>query len=211
MAAPATDRTSWLPLTGALFVVLTVVAVMLGGDTPDVDAPAREIADFWVDNEGVMLLGCLLEAVAGVLLLFFGATVRRALRADEDGSGVLSVVALAGAIVAATGIGVDASIRFAATELADEVDPVVIQTLSAMWDNFFFPMAMGLATLILATSLSARRTGLIPVWLAWVGIVIVVAFFTPAGFIAFLLGGVWIVVLSVLLWRREAGGAASLA
>jgi hypothetical protein len=196
------------PLTGVLFVVLTVVALLLGGEAPDPDEPIREVVDYWVDNESAAIAGSVLEALAAVALIFFAATVRRAIRRREDGSGVLSVAAMAGGTVAAAGIGVDAAIRFAAADLADDVEPVVIQTLNAMWADFFLPMVIGIATLILALSLEALRTRLIPVWLAWIGIVIFVVFFTPAGFISFLVSALWILVVSVLLWRQE-GAVAS--
>jgi hypothetical protein len=64
-------------------------------------------------------------------------------------------------------------------------------------------MVVGRAALILATSLAGWRTRALPMWLAAIGILIFITFFTPAGFIAFLVSGVWIIVLSVLLWRRE--------
>jgi hypothetical protein len=44
----------------------------------------------------------------------------------------------------------------------------------------------------------------IPTWLAWVSLLIFIVLFTPAGFIAFLVSALWIVVVSVLLWRQEA-------
>ena len=44
---------------------------------------------------------------------------------------------------------------------------------------------------------------MIPVWLAWIGFLLVVALFTPASFIAFLASSLWILIVSILLWRRE--------
>jgi hypothetical protein len=196
------------PLTGVLFVVLTVVALILGGEPPDADDPIREVVEFWVDNDTALMIGSVLESLGAVALLFFSASLRRVLRRREDGAGVLSVAAMAGGIVAAAGIAVDAAIRFAAADLADDVDPVVTQTLNAMWADFFFPMVVGMATLILATSLAALRTRFIPVWLAWIGILICIALFTPAGFVAFAVGGLWILILSVLLWRQESAAGA---
>lgn len=196
-----------VPLTGVLFVVLTVVSFIVGGEPPDADDRIGEIVEYWVDNDAANMIGAGIESLAAVSLLFFAASLRRALRRDEDGAGVLSVAAMGGGIVAAAGIGVDASIRFAAADLADEIDPVAIQTLNAMWADFFFPMVIGIATLILATGLSALRTRVIPVWLAWIGFLLVVVFFTPAGFFAFLASALWILVVSILLWRRETSAA----
>ena len=205
MADRTTRISALVPLTGVLFVVLTVVALLLGGEPPDGDDPVGEVVEYWVDHDTELMVGSVIEALAAVSLIFFAASVRRALRRGEDGAGVLSVAAFGGGIVAAAGLGVDAALRFTAADLADDVDPVVIQTLNAIWSGFFFPMVIGIATLVLATGLGALRTRLIPVWLVWVGFVICVALFTPAGFVAFLLGALWILVVSVLLWRQEGG------
>lgn len=209
MAEGRARATALVSLTGVLFVVLTVVSFVIGGEPPDADDPVGEVVEFWVDNDAQNMAGAVIEGLAAVSLLFFAASLRRSLRSSEGGGGILSVAALAGGIVAAAGIGVDASLRFAAAELADKVDPVVTQTLNALWANFFFPMVVGLATLVLATSLAAFRSRIVPVWLAWIGILIFVVFFTPLGFGAFIASGVWILIVSILLWRREAADDAS--
>jgi hypothetical protein len=207
MSARTTRGSALLPLTGVLFVVLTVVSFLVGGETPDPDASAREVVDYWTDNDDANMVGSVIETLAAVSLLFFAATLRRATGRWTDGS-ILPSVAFAGGIVAAAGIAVDASIRFAAADVAGDVDPAVLQTFSAMWANFFFPMVVGIATLILATSIAGWRSQVLPKWFAAIGVVIFVVFFTPLGFAAFLVGGAWIIVLSVLLWRCEsrAGG-----
>ena len=202
MSARTTRGSALLPLTGALAVVLIAIAFLAGGETPDADAPVREVVKYWTDHEGANMIGSVIEALAAVTLLFFAASLRRTSNRWTDSS-ILPSVAFAGGIVAAAGFGVDASLRFAAADVAGDVDPAVLQTFSAAWANFFFPMVVGLASLILATSLAGWRARALPTWLAVIGILIFIAFFTPAGFIAFLVGGVWIIVLSVLLWRRE--------
>jgi hypothetical protein len=202
MSARTMRGSALLPLTGVLFVVLIVAGFLIGGETPDADAPVREVVEYWTDHEDENMIGSVIEALGAVSLLFFAATLRRTSDRWTDGS-ILPSVAFAGGIVAAAGIGVDASIRFAAADVAGDVDPAVLQTFSSAWANFFFPMVVGLASLILATSLAGWRSRSLPTWLAVIGILIFIAFFTPAGFAAFLVGAVWIIVLSVLLWRRE--------
>jgi hypothetical protein len=187
-----------VPLTGALFVVLTVVSLTLGGESPDADDSPAEVVEYFEDNDTVNIIGSVLEAAGAVVLLFFAAYLARAV-----GGGLLAWVVLGGGIVGAAGIGVDAAIRFAVTEAAGEIDPLAVQTLNALWANFFFPMMVGIATLVFATSLSALRTRLLPAWLAWVGIIIFIGFWNPVGFIAFLVAGLWIIVISILLAVRE--------
>lgn len=209
MTDDSTRGATLAPLTGVLFVVLTVVGLALAGDTPDADAPRREVVRWWVDHDTQSIVGTLLESLGAVALLFFAASLYRALRRRDTGSGILPLAAFAGGAVAAAGIGVDAAIRFALADLADDVPPEVTQTLNALWGDFFFPMIIGLGTLILATSLAALKTRIIPVWLAWIGILVFIALFTPAGFLAFLVGGIWVIVLSIVLWRQAATATAT--
>jgi hypothetical protein len=193
-----------VPLLGALFVVLTFASFLIQGEPPDVDEGARKIAAWYVDHDTQTIVAALVAGLAAVALLFFAAYVRRVLRESEQGTGILSVAALAGGIVAATGIATDSALRFTLGENAEDVSPGAVETLHALWSGFFFPMVVGLGTLILAMSLAALGTRVIPTWLAWIGIVIVVVFFTPLGFVSFLLSALWLIVVSVLLWRREA-------
>ena len=50
------------PLTGIAFVVLVVVAVVVGGETPDNDDSLRSIVAFWKDNEGEQIASSLIAA-----------------------------------------------------------------------------------------------------------------------------------------------------
>jgi hypothetical protein len=192
-----------VPLTGVLFVVLVFASFLIEGEPPSADERPREIVEFYSDNEGQTIFAALLASLGAVALIFFAASVRRAMRRGEQAMGVLSMATLAGGAVAATGIATDSALRFALADKADEISPVAVQSLHAFWEAFFFPMVVGIGTLILALSLGALRTRLIPVWLAWIGILIFVVFFTPAGFVAFLVSALWIIVVSILLWRQE--------
>ncbi|MGQ0802819.1 MAG: hypothetical protein ACT4PI_02980 [Actinomycetota bacterium] len=195
------------PLTGVLFVVFVFVSFAIQGDPPGADEGAGEIAEWYTDHEGQTIFAALLASLGAASLVFFAATVRRALRRTEQAMGVLSMAAFGGGVVAATGVATDSALRFTLADSADEIRPVAVQALHAFWEGFFFPMVVGVGVLVLATSLAALKTQVIPVWLAWIGILIFVVFFTPAGFIAFVVSALWILVVSVLLWRQEPAAA----
>ena len=199
----------WLaPLTGVAFVVLIVVGAVIGGDPPSADDPAQEIVDHYVDNKGSIQLGAVLQTVAGALLVFFFGYVRKVLRAAEGGGGVLSLLTVVGAAIIALGAAIDGTISFAISEAADDVEPASVQTLQALWDNDFLPFALGSQVLWFAVGLSIVRHGALPKWLGWVAIVFGVLSLTPIGFFAFLAGGLWILVVSIILTQRaRAGGA----
>ncbi len=191
------------PLTGALFVVLVRVAFIgLGGDTPQGDASARKVVSFYSDHETKEVLGAVLLALSTVPLLAFSALLRDRSGAALERRSVLPTFAFAGGVLAAAGFASAAAVHFALADYAKDLDPSAAQALNALDSDFFLPFTTGLAALVLGTSLLAIRTRLLPPWLGWVGVLLFVVFFTPIGFIALGLSGIWIIVVSVLLFRR---------
>jgi len=197
----------WAPLTGVAFVVLVIVSFIVAGEPPDANSPPQEIIDHYVDNKDAVMIGSLLSVIAAALLVFFGAVLRSALRAAEGPGGVLSAVAFAGTIIMATGAALDATISFALADRADDVAPVGVQALQALWDNDFFPIVLGAALLLLGAGLSIARNGVLPRWLGWIGVLVGVLALTPIGFVAFPLGGLWVLIVSVMLALRWRSGA----
>lgn len=196
-----------VPLTGLAFTVLVIIGFTIAGDTPEVGkASAEEIKAFYVDNSGRLIGSGAVEAIAATLLVFFGACLRRALRAAErsghTGSGVLPAVAFAGAVIFATGLALDATITFALAETAKDIDPVATQALFALYQNDFLVFAVGLQLLMLGTGLAVLRSGGLPSWVGWAAVVIGVIAATPIGFAGFVGGIVLIGVMGVLLTLR---------
>jgi hypothetical protein len=200
----------WLaPLTGVAFVVLVVLSFIIVGEPPSADEPVDEIVDHYVDNKDSIQIGSFLQAIAGTLLIFFFAHVRKVLHAAEGEGGRLSLLAVIGASIIALAAAIDGTISFAIAEAADDIEPASVQTLQALWDNDFVPFALGAQVLWFAVGLSIVRHGALPKWLGWVAIVFGVASLTPAGFFAFLAGIVWILVVSIMLTQRARAGGGS--
>jgi hypothetical protein len=200
------NRQWWTPLTGVAFVVLVIVGIAIQGEAPDVDESAQAIVDHYSDNADAVRIGTLITAWAVVLWLFFAGTVRRVLRAAEGAGHTLSAVAFGGAVIFAVGAAIDGMISFALAESAEDIDPVAVQALAALWENDFLPFVIGLATFLLATGLSIIRHGALPKWLGWIAIVLGVVALTPVGFVAFLASALWVIAASVVLTLRERGG-----
>ena len=193
----------WLvPLTGLLFVVLAVVGSLIGGEPKEASNPAEEIVAHYVDNKSSIIVGAAIFGAACVALVFFAGYLRTVLRRVEGEGGMLSALILVGAAIMAVGLAFDATILFAIAEAADDIEPASVQTLQALWDNDFMPIAVGMVVFILSSGLAILRYGVLPKWLGWVAILLAVAGITPAGFFAFLAGGVWIAIVSVVLAMR---------
>jgi hypothetical protein len=190
------------PLTGILFVVLFIVAVLIGGETPDTDDSTREIVDFYLDNDDSQSLASAVLALGCVALIFFLGTLRRALRAAPGDEGGLSTVALLGGLVIAVGASIFAGIGFTLGDAADELPPAAILTLNALNSDMFFTVAVGTAVFNLGLALAVLRHGGLPRPLGWLALVLGIAGLTPLGFFAFVATGIVIVWASVTLAMR---------
>jgi hypothetical protein len=200
----------YAPLAGVLFVVLVVVSILVGGfDSVDTNDSTAKVVDFWKDNDGRQAASALIGALALVPFLWFLGVLRSALRAAEGGTGRLAATAYAGGIVLAGFAAANSAIQFATAESVGDVPPLVTQTLSTLYNDFFAGFPVGLGVLMLATALVILRTRVLAPWLGWAALVIGIASFAgPAAFIAFLLTLVWIVIVSVILYQQQPGPTA---
>ncbi len=194
---------NWAPLTGVAFIVVAIVAVAIGGEPPDVEEPVREIVDHYVDNKDSIQLSAALATVASAALIFFAAYLRKVLQAVEGPNGFLSALALTGAAIMGVGIAIDATISFALAEAADDIRPVAVQALQALWDNDFLPIALGAFVFLLSVGLCVVIYGGLPKWLGWVAILLAIIGVTPIGFVAFLGSALWVLIVSILLTLRS--------
>jgi hypothetical protein len=189
------------PLTGVAFVVLVVIAFAVGGETPDIKDSPQKVLSFYNDHDSKQMFSAFLLALGTVFFFFFLGVLRAVLRAGEDAVGRLSAVAFGGGLVLGTGMLAFAGFTFALADAADHLTPDAAQALNVLNSDFFFPLAAGLATLMIATGISSIRSRVLPPWASWVAIVLGIAAITPAGFFAFLAFGLWTLVVSVWLWR----------
>jgi hypothetical protein len=195
----------YAPLTGVVFVALIVLAIVVGGETPDNSDSAQEIGSFWKDNDTEQIWSSIIGAWSLVFFVWFAASVRSALRRVEDGPGRLSAVSFAGAVIATVGLLLALSLTFSLADGADELSAGALKTLTVLSNGIFLPIAAGFALFFIATGILAVRSRLLPVWLGWLTIVLGIVCLTPAGFLALLVGLVWVVAVSVMLYLRGAG------
>jgi hypothetical protein len=188
-------------------VLLAVLAFVVAGETPDIDDSPQKILDFYVDNDTSQIWGAVLLAWSTVALMFFLGVLRSTLRAAEGAIGRLSAVAFGGGIVLIIGALSFAGFTFTLGDVADDgLSPQAAQALNALNSDFFFPVAVGVATLMLATAIVSLGSRALPPWLAWPALVIGIVAVTPLGFFAFLAFLLWTLVASVVLWRARAAG-----
>ena len=192
------------PLTGLLFVLLVIIAVIVGGETPGANDGIGEVLEYWQDNDDQNVAASIIAAYSAVALLWFAGVWRATLAAGEGPPARLANTAFAGAIMMVVGWSLLIAFNFMAAETVGDVAPQVTQTYSALSSDFFFPLAIGLAVFLLASGLAIMRGAMLPTWPGWVALVLGLFALTPAGFFALLVALIWIAAISVVLFRRGA-------
>lgn len=199
-ALMATERAERIaPLAGVLFTVIFAVGFLTSGETPDTKATGQEVISHY-DDSGQIFASLFALVICAVLFMFFAGTLRSRLRAS--GAEWLASVGFGGAIIYTVGLGLFAMSQIALIDAADLGQPEVAQALNIIDNDNFFPTVIGLALVLLATGWHVLATRSLPSWLGWVSVVLgILAMAGPAGFIAFLLFPVWVLVVAVTLYR----------
>jgi hypothetical protein len=190
------------PLAGVLFVLLVILAVIVGGESPSADDSLQTVLDYFDGDRDSAIAASIILALATVPFLWFAGVLRSVLAAAEAAPARLANTAWGGAILIAVGITLLAGFTFVAADSVNDVPPESTQTLSAVQADLFFPVLMGAAVFLLASGLAIVRSGALPAWLGWGALVLGVAAvtFTPAAFFAILLMLAWIIAVSLMLF-----------
>jgi hypothetical protein len=192
----------YAPLTGVLFAVLVIIAVIVGGETPGANDPIGEVIDYWSNNDEQATVASIIAAYSAVAFLWFAGVWRATLAAAEGVPARLANTAFAGAIVGILGWLMLIAFTFMAAETVGDVAPQVTQTFSALQSDFFFPLAAGFSVFMLASGLAMVRGAMLPTWPGWVALVLGVLMVTPAGFFALILTLAWVIAISIMLFLR---------
>ena len=222
LAAPAGWRT--LPLEkgpplqnfiqrfGALFGAVAFIGVfvmtMIEGEPPDVsETSAEEILAHWVGQGDGALFTVWLSSLIGLLLVFWGLWANSALR--DRGATLLAPAAVVGTIFLAVGIGVDAASRLALLEAAEHIPLESVVAISAILQYLYLPFLFGMFLITISMSATAKQTGLIPSWLAWVGYATALILVIPheVSFLGFMVFFPWMLITSISMFRKASAAA----
>jgi hypothetical protein len=196
-----------LPLSGIVFVVLLIVAVVgLGGSTPESKASAADVAAFYGDESARQFFAAFVLAATAPFIVFFASSfASRQWADDHHHASVWQRVLVAGSAVTAAASVVAALLHFALADGADQnVSPTALQALNVLDANAWVPFNAGLGVMMLGGAGLLLTGSLLPRWLGWLAVLLGVALFIPyADFIALIISLLWILVVSVMLFRTE--------
>lgn len=202
-------------LAGVLFGVIYVAAFIVFGRAPNSDATVEAFERFYsssTERTVVTVAGLYFVPIAGIMLLWFTAAVRHrvaSLAGREDA--LLSTVQLISAAVyvallfAAAAVLTTPAIAVETGALTVE-ELVEIRPLLVVGDTILVVFALRSAAVFVAAGTTrAMRSGLIPKWLAYVSyamVLVLVLTVARARFVT-LLFPTWVVMMSLIVWRRR--------
>ena len=175
------------------------------------DAAAARLIEFYDDHAAQNWIAAFGLVITGVMLLFFAASLRQALRAGDrsEADDRLGTVTFGGAVIYAVAVGLFGVLAVAMVEAAELGNPDVITSLKVFDNNIFLLMLMGLSAMMLATGLCARKSDVLPRWLAYASIALgLLAVAGPGGFVAYLGFPFWLIAVSATLDRGSPDAAA---
>ena len=193
-----------LPLSGVLFTLIMVTALVLTRGEADSGASSEKIFAYWHGHYGAQLISALILAPLGALLLVvFAAELRRTIRSGEAGEAIYSPIVLAGGVMTAVGLGVTGAFDAAVTSAAHHNSHAAVYTLAQLQSYDWVPWILGFATMMLATGIGGLRTAALPKSLSWPALALGIAFLTPLGFFGLFALPVWTLATGVVLYRRN--------
>jgi hypothetical protein len=193
------------PLTGIVFVVLLVVAFVVGGSSPGVHASGAKVISFYQAHCSEQKISDYLSVLGVVFLAFFASSLRSHLGRFEGARG-LATLGFGGALVLAVGGASFAAISWSLADARYSLDPSAAQALNVLSNDFFWPFEVGVTLFGIGYGLAIARSKALPLWLGWIALLLGIIGMTPIGFFAFLGLMAWSLVVSVLAYR---GGASS--
>lgn len=193
---------------GAIAALLWLVGVFLleGAGNPAGPSGGQEIVDFYRDDRVAILIAATLHGLGGFLFLWFLGSLRGLL----DGAAAprwLTATMFAGGVAGAALML--ALMGGQSTGATTDKDLLTADSALVFWrlaHGFFVAAEIALAAFLGALSILALRGVLLPRWLGWFGLVVtILLLIPPVGWLALLfLLPLWLVVASVVLWRKPA-------
>lgn len=199
------------PLAGVVAVALWLIGVILvetAADSPDENAVAADVLAFYEEGGGQILTGTYLVGLGMLFFLWFLGSLRSALVRGEGPPARLASVAFASGVATSILLLGFVAPSLAASLAVDEGVALSAEAAEALWtveDGFFVAAWFPLAALFASTGVLLLRTGVLPRWLGWLSLVLVIVSLVPwTGWAAVIFAlPVWVLIVSLLLWRTH--------
>jgi hypothetical protein len=206
----------WGALGGILFVVLVIASIPVsGGNAMASDSPTK-ILKYFHDNQDGIRIAAYLGVLASLPLIWWAGSLWSRLYRAGDRTHRLGLIAVVGLLIGGAGnLGQTAVNAAVALELS-RVGAVESKFFLVLSQTFGAGGLVGLAVLVLATSVAVFRLGAFPKWVGWLGALDGLVFLAASasiattndgigalGFLAFILWAIWLIATSVIMFRTK--------
>ena len=200
-------------LAGIVAVALIVASVLTAGSPPKASDSATKILKYFRDNKDGIKVSAFLGGLVTLPILWWAGSLWAKLRRAEGGQPRLAVVAVLGLLLTGATQAVSGAITATVALELKSVGPTEAKFFFVLSFGLGAAGVMGVAVLVLATSVIALRTRVFPGWLGIAGLIITVALIVSSasvastsdalalvGLVGILLWALWVIVLSVLMF-----------
>jgi hypothetical protein len=191
-------------LTGVIFVVLLVPAVLVTSGSPNSSASAAKVSTYVLAHKNHYSLGALLSTLAVVFGLFFYGYLRGFFR-EQPGLEWLAALFFGGAIVFGVGGALAGGIDAALGDSPASLSAASLQLLNTLSEDLnVVAISVGLGVLYLSAGFIIYKSRALPVWLAWVSWLLGLAAASfLLTFFALVATVLWVLYVSILLATRN--------
>ena len=198
---------------GFVFVLLGAIGGFLPGTPPAPDDPV-EIGTYFRDHAGAIQANQVMSGFALIGLAWWFGSLFRRMRAAEGGNPRLSVVAVLGLALGGSMAILSGAIASTAALRIDELGDSGAQLFYTLSAVTISSSAFGVVAFLAAVCALNLRAHMFPSWTNIVGWVASAAFLVGGfgagsdsealgmiGFMGFLVWSIWILAISVFMWR----------
>jgi len=187
----------WGPLSGAVAGILIAVSIFSGSNTPNNNAPAGQVARFYLQHA----TGQKASAIAGILgmafLVLFAVAMAGRVRAGHAGGGWLANGAIGGAAFAAATFAPVIAFSWILASDIKFLTASTVQTLNVLQNDLFLPAIAGFFVFGVVGGLAAVVSKATVRWMGWVLFVFGIGAAVPPLS--------WFALLGIFLWVLVAG------
>ncbi len=195
------------PLLGVVFVALLVVNIAAGSSKPDSSDSGAQVIAYYTAHSNAQGASAYLVVLAVVIgICWFGGLrgyLRRTPAVEQ-----FAAIGFGGAVIFGVGGLMGVTLKIALSDVPSQLTPAAAQALNILQnDANGLLLSVGIAVLTVGYGIAMIRGGLMPAWLGWLGIAIAVVavLLWWASPIALVFVGLWVIIVSIALYRR--GGA----
>jgi hypothetical protein len=203
-------------LAGVVFVVLSLTAAFVPGTPPNRDDSSEEIAKYFVDNGSGIRLAAILFGFALIFGMWWLGSMWRVIDRLESHGPRLAFIAATTFILAGAFAGVGQAVFTVPAMRGEDLIGTADFAWSVGFITYGFAIALTAAQMLAFAALTLR-SGFLPKWMGWLALLSGLlagvgtlsagseeAVFTAVAFFGYMIWLLWILLASVLLYRRKA-------